>query len=120
MFKRIKKTWSNIGDDYTIESINIGDVRYKIRLKSLSWDNGQSKLRGVISNGGYNPNNQEEPISISGDGICINGHHRLSCLLDYYDGDYTITVRKLKRKYRYIILISILTLILKPSLLKTS
>jgi hypothetical protein len=92
------------------------------------WAEDQDKLRKEILNGGYDPTNQDRPISVSKNGVCVNGskngvcvngHHRLTSLLKYYGEDYVVRMRKLEVNYRYIIWLSLLTSIFDPKFLKS-
>ncbi len=130
MFKGIKKSWSDLLDEnnFTLIKIRVGDVLFtplkKKGLKynknfpdNLGWSDDQIVLKEEIKNQEYDPTNQESPISITKNGVCINGHHRLSSLLEYYGEDYIVTVRKLNVNYRYILYLTLITLIFQPKLI---
>lgn len=129
MFKTIKKSWYKINETKTLVEIRIGDVLFtpfKRKAKdynnnfpnNLSWTNNQNKLREDILKGNYDPTNQISPISITKDGVCVNGHHRLTSLLKHYGEDYRVMSRKLDVNYRYVMWLTILTLIFQPKLFK--
>jgi hypothetical protein len=130
MFKGIKKSWSDLLDEknFSLVKIRVGDVLFTPMKKeaskynknfpnNLTWSEDQVELREKIKNREYDPTNQLSPISITKNGVCVNGHHRLTSLIEYYGKDYVVTVRKLKVKYSYIFYLTIITLIFQPKLI---
>jgi hypothetical protein len=132
MFKRIEKSWYDLinGENFTLISMKVGDILFTPFKKkastfnrkfpaNLTWSKDQVKLREEIRNKKYDPS-LGKPIAITKDGICVEGHHRVSSLIEYYGEDYVITVRKINTKYRYILFLITIILIIKPSLIKNS
>jgi hypothetical protein len=130
MFKGIRSRWHSINENFSLVDMRIGDVLFTPRKRdaitynenfpnNLVWAEDQDKLRKEILNGGYDPTNQDRPISVSKNGVCVNGHHRLTSLLKYYGEDYVVRMRKLEVNYRYIIWLSLLTSIFDPKFLKS-
>lgn len=132
MFKGIKKRWGKLysEESFTLVEIRVGDILFtplKRKAKkynknfpnNLSWSDDQIVLRGEIEDHKYDPSNQDRPISISKDGVCLNGHHRTTSLLEYYGEDYVVKARKLNVNYRYIIFLTVVTIIFQPKLLKS-
>ncbi len=129
MFKGIEKRWAKLWEAPLTE-IRVGDVLFtpfktkaskfnKNFPDNLEWTKSQVKLREEISNKGYDPTNQERPVTVTKNNVCVNGHHRVTSLLEYYSEDYVITVRKLNVSNLYIIYLTIMTLIFQPKLLKS-
>lgn len=86
------------------KTVKLGDIKYildkktmektnTIDKKYLKWNKEQKKIKNVITNGGYDQNNN--PPIITKDNICIDGHHRLFVLKQTQKDDFRVKVKKI-------------------------
>lgn len=111
MFKTLKQKIKTNITNKTLVNVQLKDVKFTILKKSgkeynksfpnnIGWTKDQIKLREEIKNLNYFPNG--EYPSLSCDNVCLDGHHRLTSLINYYPEDYVILVNKTEVNYRYI------------------
>ena len=119
ILKMLKRRWYGISnEEKELTTIRIGDIRFTIFKKSalkfnkrfpiqLRWTDKQFKMREQIRKRKYKPRGKHP--NITKDNVCVDGHHRLAALLEYYGEDYEITVGKSKYTYGYIFWLAILS-----------
>ena len=60
----------------------------------IRWDDKQKKLKKDILDGKYVNGLNNKYIYLSRDNVVIDGHHRISALLEKYGDDYTLVVKR--------------------------
>ena len=65
-----------------------------VEQNNIRWDNKQKKLKKDILDGKYVNGLNNKYIYLSRDNVVIDGHHRISALLEKYGDDYTIVVKR--------------------------
>jgi hypothetical protein len=108
MFKRLKEKieiWLYNDREKNVTKVKIGEIKFTKNNRNIHWDEGQLKLKSDIKNGKFD--STLGLPTISSDKICLDGHHRITALLETYGPDYKINVYKLTHKYRKIFLVII-------------
>jgi hypothetical protein len=109
MFKKLKTEIERKSKDKHLSKIKLKDIKFTIRHKygkdynkdfpnHIRWNAEQIKVREDIKNHNYKPENNNYP-TVSSDNVCLDGYHRLTSLIEYYDGEFEITVYRNTNKY---------------------
>ena len=65
-----------------------------LEQKKIKWNDSQKKLKKDILDGKYVNGLNNKYIYLSHDNVVIDGHHRISALLEKYGDDYSIVVKR--------------------------
>ena len=115
MLKRfLLKEWIKyITEDKQLVNIKISDIGFHFSLhkdNTQKWTSEQYTLKKEVSECKYNPVGNKYP-TITKNNILLDGHHRVYCLLKYYDNNEEIVVYKSNYSFchiRWLVLFSLL------------